>query len=217
MKNVKRTVLVFAAAASLVLAAGIAVGMSRRQGTQLETLANAPAFTLADQHERQVSSEEFRGKVVVADFVYTHCPDICPLLSLRMQELQERLRQEKLLGSRVQLLSFTVDPARDTPTVLRAYAERYQADPVAWRFLTGPEAEMKRVVERGFLLGVQKTAPGETGTPGHNDGDHADRSYEVMHSTRFALIDREGDIRAYYDARELDLDQVVRDIRGLLR
>jgi protein SCO1/2 len=208
-------VLVGTLSAALLLIAVTVYGMTRRQATALELLADAPSFELIDQLERPVSSNEFRGKVIVADFVYTNCPDICPMLSLRMQELQERLAQEQLLGSQVQLLSFTVDPARDTAAVLREYARRFRADPVGWRFLTGPEAEVHRVVEKGFLLGLQKMPP--NGTMTHDTDDHADDGYEVMHSTRFALVDREGRIRAYYDGREFDLEHVVRDIRGLLQ
>ena len=209
------------AGASLLLGVLIVYGVVRGQATSLELYGDAPAFKLTDHLERPVSSDEFRGKVVVANFVYTKCPDICPLLSLRMQALQERLREEKLLGTRVQLVSFTTDPARDTPAVLRGYAERHRADPSAWRFLTGPEAEMKPMIVKGFFLGVEEVPSRETaavaGQPEQAQGEQQKDQYEVMHSTRFVLIDREGRIRAYNDGRELDLDGVVRDIRQLLR
>lgn len=199
---------------TVLLAALIVYGLSRGQAKPLDSFGDAPRFKLIDQLGRPVNSDEFHGKVVVADFMYTHCPDVCPLLSLQMQGLQERLLREKLLGSRVQLLSFTVDPARDTPPVLRQYAERYHADPLAWRFLSGPEAEVQPMIQKGFLLGVQKVAPQATS---EHDADHGDGAYDMMHSTRFVLIDRQGRMRAFYDGRELDLDQVVRDIRQLLR
>jgi len=216
-----RRAVAVAAGASLLLGALIVYGVVRGQTKSLQIYGDAPPFKLTDHLDRPVSSDEFRGRVIVANFVYTKCPDICPLLSLRMQALQERLREEKMLDTRVQLLSFTTDPARDTPAVLRAYAERHRADPSAWRFLTGPEAEVKPLIVKGFLLGVQKVPARETGVvagqPEHQQGEQHEDPYEVMHSTRFALIDREGRIRAYYDGRELDLDQVVRDIRQLLR
>jgi protein SCO1/2 len=176
----------------------------------------APAFTLTDQLERPVSSDMFRGKVVVADFIYTSCTDICPLLSTQMQALQERLRQESLLGSHVQLLSFSVDPARDTPAVLRTYAERHKADPDAWRFLTGPEETVKPLIVDGFHLGVQALPP-PTAVPGGHTHDAASGDYEVMHSGRFALIDQQGHIRTYYDGQELDIERILRDIRQVLR
>ena len=209
-------VLLAAVGASLLLGVLVVYGVGRDQPKPLTVFGDAPVFTLTDHLERPVSSDELRGKVVVANFVYTKCRDICPLLSLRMQALQERLRQERLLGERVQLLSFTTDPARDTAPVLRAYADRHRADSGAWRFLTGPEQEMKQLIVQGFLLGVQKVTPRETATSGPYDTKDDD-DYDVMHSGRFVLIDPEGRIRAYYDGRELDLDQTVRDIRWLLR
>ncbi|MBI4212991.1 MAG: SCO family protein [Chloroflexi bacterium] len=179
-------------------------------GAALDDFGAAPAFALVDQAERPASSAEFRGKVVVANFIYTSCTDICPLLSVRMQALQDRLRQENLLGTEVQLLSFTVDPTRDTPVVLRAYAERHGADPSAWRFLTGSQEQIIPLIEEGFHLGVEALPP----TPGTEEGGHHG-SYEVMHSGRFVLMDREWRIRAYLDGRDLDLDRIVRDIRSL--
>jgi protein SCO1 len=177
----------------------------------------APAFRLTDQLERPVSSDTFRGKIVIANFIYTSCTDICPLLSTQMQSLQERLRQENLLGNQVQLLSFTVDPVRDTPAVLRNYAERHKADPDAWRFLTGPEETVKPLIVDGFHLGVQALPPPTVGHGAHTDSTASGEEYEVMHSGRFVLIDQQGHIRTYYNGQELDLERVLRDIRGLLR
>ena len=193
-------------------------GWSRSQAQSLEDFGEAPAFELTDHLERAVRSEELRGKVVVANFVYTNCPDICPLLSLRMKWLQERLRQEQLLGSRVQLLSFTVDPARDTPSVLRGYAERFQADPGAWWFLTGPEDVLVPLIHKRFYLAVQTIpALGPSPSGGHDHGEEPRNPYEMMHSGRFALIDRQWRVRAWYDGQDLDLDRVLRDVRQLLR
>ncbi|MEO7909351.1 MAG: SCO family protein, partial [Roseiflexaceae bacterium] len=104
-----------------------------------DDFGTAPAFALTDQPERPVRSDMFQGKILVANFIYTRCTDICSLLSTQMQFLQERLRQENLLGYQVQLLSFSVDPVRDTPAVLRSYAARHKANTDSWRFLTGPE------------------------------------------------------------------------------
>ncbi len=201
----------------LVVALAASWRLAQRQAHDLDDFGAAPAFTLTDQLERPVSSEMFRGKVVVADFIYTSCTDICPLLSTQMQALQERLRRENLLGSQVQLLSFSVDPARDTPAVLRTYAERHKADPDAWRFLTGPEETVKPLIVDGFHLGVQALPPPTATNAAHSHSPASIEEYEVMHSGRFALIDQQGHIRMYYDGRELDLERVLRDIHGLLR
>ncbi len=188
---------------------------SRDEG--LDDYGQAPAWALTDQMGRQVSSEQFQDKVVVASFVYTNCGDVCPTISARMQALQGRLHEEGLLGSTVQLLSFTVDPNNDTPAVLRAYAERHEADPDAWRFLTGREANIEQLLVKGFRFGRQKVSLKQSTPHAHADGSSHRHKYDVMHTKRVALIDRQGRIRALYDGTELDSDRVVRDIRELSR
>jgi protein SCO1/2 len=198
------------AAATLALAAlGLALFAAAGlfQSQRLPTLDAAPPFALIDQLERPLRSEELRGQVVLANFIYTSCRDICPALSAEMRAFQEELRGEGLLDGQVQLLSFSVDPARDTPAVLRDYAERLHADPVAWRFLTGPEQQLVPLIVEGFHLGVQVLPP--------DPSDHA--GHTVTHSGRFVLIDRQGQIRAYYDGAALDHQRVLGDIQALLR
>lgn len=213
----RRTLLVLLGLDLLLLAALVAYwGGLRSSARGLDDFGEAPSWMLMDQMGRQVGSDEFHGQVIVADFIYTNCRDTCPLLSLRMQMLQERLRTERLLGSQVQLLSFSTDPARDTPQVLRVYAAKHRADAQSWRFLTGPEARMRQLVVKGFHLGVQQV-PLEEATPhSHSDGAQHRHAYDVMHSNRFVLIDRKGRMRALYDGTELDIGQVVRDIQRLL-
>ena len=191
--------------------------LSRARAERLEVYGPAPAYTLIDQHGRPVSSEAFAGKVVLANFIYTHCIDICPLLSVRMQGMQEALRQEGVLGSKAQLLSFTTDPARDTPAVLRDYAERHQADPEAWRFLTGPEDTVVPLIVKGFYQAVQALPTPAAGLAGDEQQEGDAPAYEVMHSGRFVLIDRQGRMRAFYSGTEFDQAVVVRDMQALLR
>ncbi len=182
----------------------------------LDDFGALPAFALTDQLERPVSSGDLQGKVVVADFIYTSCRDICPMLTARMRDLQERLRRENLLVDRVQLLSFTVDPAIDSPAVLNAYAERFGADASAWRFLTGPEQKLVPLIVDDFHLGREVLPPKPGEQQGNGAGISPNAAYEILHGGRFVLIDPQGRIRAYYDGREFDLEQVVRDIRKLL-
>src|SRR5262245_34854820 len=198
---------------ALILSVGAVVGalafllallgyraLSLQSAARLDDFGAAPAFKLTDQLERPVGSDDFRGKVVVADFFYTSCRDVCPMLSARMRDLQERLRQEQLLGDQVQLLSFSVDPAIDSPAVLQAYAQRFRADGDAWRFLTGPERTLVPLIVNDFHMGREVLPP----KPGGSN-----TAYDITHASRFVLIDPQGQIRAYYDGRELDLDQVV--------
>lgn len=201
------------AMATLSLGRGAAQGQVTAKG--LSDFGDAPAFALTDQLGRPVRSEDLQGKVVVASFIYTNCQDICPLLTYRMQVLQGKLRDAGMLGDKVQLLSVTVDPVRDTPAVLRTYAAQFQADPDAWRFLTGPEQTVVPLVVEGFKLGVTALPPDESESAAHIPGPGASADYQVMHSTRFVLIDRQGRIRAYYDGRDVNLEQVVHDVRRL--
>ncbi|MER3405493.1 MAG: photosynthetic protein synthase I [Chloroflexota bacterium] len=156
----------------------------------------APQFALLDQEGKTFSSRDVGTRVVVANFIYTNCTDICPALSATMRRIQDRLRREQLLGTKVLLLSFSVDPARDTPPVLREYAQRFSADPASWKFLTGDPVYVQQVVVQGFKLGVQP-------------------STQIIHSDRFALIDGRGSIRALPDGATLNVDQLVRDVRRL--
>jgi cytochrome oxidase Cu insertion factor (SCO1/SenC/PrrC family) len=190
----------------------------------------APTFTLTDQRGRPLSDADLRGKVVVADFIYTTCTDICPALTAQMASLRTLLADEGLLGDDVVLLSISVDPARDTPEVLRAYSAPFAADPANWHFLTGDEAAIRQVVVKGFLLGVevmeaavQDAAAHADGTAhsagdGHTSGHGADNNgYEVSHSGRFVVIDRDWQVRGYYDSAGLDHDEFVAAIKALSR
>lgn len=189
----------------------------------------APTFVLTDQLGRPVSDADLRGKVVVADFIYTTCTDICPALTAQMATLRTHLADAGLLGDDVVLLSISVDPARDTPAVMRAYSEPFAADPTNWYFLTGSEATIRQVVVDGFLLGVevmeaaaQDSAAHAAGTAhslgdGHSGGHGASQGgdYEVSHSGRFVVIDRDWQVRGYYDSAGLDLDELMRMLTGL--
>lgn len=213
----RRLALLAAVAAGLTL---VTVGgvVTRRRGEArgLDDFGAASAFALTDQRERPFGSGDIAGKVVVASFIYTRCQDICPVVSLRMQALQQRLREQGLLGGRIQLLSFTVDPARDTPAVLRAYAEAHEADSDAWRFLSGPVETVVPLIVEGFRLGVEALPPQASGhgQPATGGGS---AEYEVMHSGRLVLIDQRGRVRAYYDAATVDIERVMRDIQRLPR
>jgi protein SCO1/2 len=117
------------------------------------------------------------------------------MISSRMSELQEPLK-----NSDVHLVSFSVDPAKDTPQVLRGYAEKLQAEAGRWDFLTGPQSTIYNLSRNGFKLAVGE----EKGVP--------------IHSTRMILVDRHGEIRGYYDAVQVDaVTKLVADTTHLLR
>jgi len=165
-----------------------------RQRT-VSAYGSVPEFELTNQDGRAFGSTQLRGKIWIADFIYTTCPGPCPMISSRMSELQKPLEKTD-----VHLVSFTVDPGKDTPQVLRSYAEKLQAEPGRWDFLTGPQSTIYNLSRNGFKLAVGE----EKGVP--------------IHSTRMILVDRHGVIRGYYDAAEADaVTKLVADTTHLLR
>jgi protein SCO1/2 len=165
-----------------------------RQRT-VSSYGSVPEFTLVNQDGKNFGSADLRGKIWIADFVYSTCPGPCPMISSRMSELQEPLKKTD-----VHLVSFSVDPVKDTPQVLRGYADKLQAEPGRWDFLTGPQSTIYNLSRDGFKLAVGE----EKGVP--------------VHSTRMILVDRHGAIRGYYDATEPDaVTKLVADTTHLLR
>ena len=168
-----------------------------RQRT-VSSYGSVPEFQLTNQDGKNFGSKDLRGKIWIADFIYSTCPGPCPMISSRMSELQKPLEKTD-----VHLVSFTVDPAKDTPDVLRLYAERLQAQPGRWDFLTGPQSTIYNLSRNGFKLAV-------------SDGNEAQGI--PVHSTRMILVDRHGEIRGYYDATEADaVTKLVADTSHLLR
>jgi cytochrome oxidase Cu insertion factor (SCO1/SenC/PrrC family) len=168
-----------------------------RQRT-VSSYGTVPAFELTNQNGQPFGSTQLQGKIWIADFIYTTCPGPCPMISSRMSELQKPLEK-----SDVHLVSFTVDPAKDTPEVLRGYAEKLQAQPGRWDFLTGPQLSIYDISRNGFKLAVSDGSE-EAGLP--------------LHSTRMILVDRHGAIRGYYDAAEADaVTKLLADTNHLLR
>ena len=157
-----------------------------------------PSFQLVNQNGQPFGSAQLAGKIWIADFIYTTCPGPCPMISSRMSELQKPLEKTD-----VHLVSFSVDPEKDTPQVLRGYADKLQANPGRWDFLTGPKSAIYKLSHDGFKLAVSDGS-GEQGIP--------------VHSTRMVLVDRRGQIRGYYDATEADaVTKLLADTNHLLR
>ena len=164
------------------------------QPKPLDVFGQVAPFQLTDQAGRPFDSKSLAGHVWVADFIYTTCPGPCPMMSSQMHQVQERTAETP----DVRLVSFTVDPAHDTPPVLAAYSKHFVADPARWSFLTGEAARLNEVSLNSFHLnGVDGSA---------------------THSTRFALVDRRMRIRGYYSSSEDDfMRQLLHDIRQLER
>jgi protein SCO1/2 len=168
-----------------------------RQRT-VSAYGTVPSFQLVNQNGQSFGSAQLAGKIWIADFIYTTCPGPCPMISSRMSELQKPLEKTD-----VHLVSFSVDPEKDTPEVLRGYAEKLQADPKRWDFLTGSKPAIYKLSHDGFKLAVSDGST-EQGIP--------------VHSTRMVLVDRHGEIRGYYEAAEADaVTKLLADTNHLLR
>ena len=160
---------------------------------------SVPDFSLTERSGRRIRLADLRGKIWIADFIYTACSDTCPFQTADMAKLQERWIDE----GGFELVSFSVDPGRDTPRALAKYADRFKADPKRWLFLTGRSEEITRLVEEGFHLAVAPSTRGNHGI--------------IIHSPRFVLVDRQGQIRGYYDNRDAKAIQRLKgDVESLL-
>jgi protein SCO1 len=176
----------------LLAVAASLIACSRR--APLEVFGDVPRFNLVSQDGQPFHSQALAGKIWVADFIYTTCPGPCPRMTSQMREVQDAV--SKIPD--VRLVSFTVDPANDTPPVLTSYAKTHGASPAVWYFLTGPVPTLQMLDRDAFKLGNINNL--------------------MQHSTRFVLVDQQGRIRGYYDTSEPSaISKVISDIRALAR
>lgn len=178
----------------LAVLALLLASLACTQPPALEVFGNIPSFDLIAQNGQPFHSQALAGKIWVADFIYTTCPGPCPRMTSQMREVQDAV--SKIPD--VRLVSFTVDPAEDTPPVLAAYAKVHGAAPSMWYFLTGPVPTLQMLDRDAFKLGNLDAT--------------------MQHSTRFVLVDRQGRIRRYYDTSEPSaIPKLISDIRDLER
>jgi len=174
--------------AALVAAGAVAVLAGRVLGRAPEPprLSVLPDFRLTERSGRALSLADLRGRPWVADFIFTQCGGACPAMTARLA----RLRRD--LSADVASVSFTVDPAHDTPEVLARYAAAFHADE-SWYFLTGPQKDLYDLSVGGFKLAAMEVPPADQAAGG--DGP-------FLHSSKFVLVDAEGVIRGYYDSTD---------------
>lgn len=155
---------------------------------------SVPSFHLRDAQGREITLTTFSGKVWIADFIFTSCPDVCPLLTEQLAAVRKRLARH---DARLAYASFSVDPEHDTPQKLGAFAAAHGAVAPNWYFLTGANAEVTRVVKQGFKQAMEA----EPEAPG--------RPRNVLHGTHFVLVDAAGKIRGFYRSDEEGMDELV--------
>ena len=180
--------------------------MTRGRGAgegELALYGRVPAFALTSQTGEPVTLAALKGQVWIADFFFTSCSSSCPMMSAGLQGLEKALGDSK----GVRLVSFSVDPERDTPAKLAEYAKAYGATADHWLFLTGDKKQVRRLTVEGFHLTASDPSP----------EDVKQGAETVLHSTRLVLVDGRGDIRGYYDGTDAKaLEQLGQDVRRLL-
>jgi protein SCO1/2 len=162
----------------------------------LPDMGLAPDFMLNSQDGTEVGLASLRGKVVLVTFIYTWCPDICPMLTDKMARVQDDLGAS--FGKDVAFVSITFDPERDTTEVLKAYAEAFDSDPSGWFFLTGEVEAVRQVATRYGVV----TIPGDDGA--------------IDHNLVTTLIDRRGTMRVQYSGYRFDPEELYQDLLALL-
>ncbi|MEO5668559.1 MAG: SCO family protein [Bdellovibrionota bacterium] len=189
-------------------------------------LGHVPNFKLTNQEGREITYDtEFRGGVLLVNFIFTSCPDVCPLLSKQMEKIQTRLVTAAPI---IRLASISVDPETDTPAVLKAYGEKYNARTQSWSFLTGDLMQIYDTVVGGFKVAMdnpevdaaKKTPVVTTDANGKvvpvSKQTATMDLMEVTHGEHFVLVDQIGQIRAYMQAHnDSEINQIVKTL-GLL-
>lgn len=174
-------------------------GCTKRSAEDVPVLGQLPEFSLVDQDEQAFSRDTMEGDLWVSAFVFTHCRSTCPRLTAHMKGLQTRLSDVPTAS----FVSVSVDPRNDTPEVIKAYMAKNELDERNWRFVTGDEEAIRRVVVDGFRVGMGDAESQEAG------------SDEIMHSNSFVLVDQKAQVRGYYRANNDGLADLERDLRAL--
>jgi protein SCO1 len=165
-------------------ASGISISTDAPTDGGLPMLFNTPQFSLTDQNNQPFGSDQLKGQVWVAAFIFTKCANACPMMTRKMAALQEAVP-----AANVKLVSFSVDPARDTPGVLKEYAKNAHADESRWHFLTG-NLDAILLAADGMKLSVKRP---------------------IDHAEKFLLVDTTGRVRGVYDSNDdQDLKKLAR-------
>ncbi|GMQ30837.1 SCO family protein [Algoriphagus confluentis] len=157
-----------------------------------------PEFSFLNQNGESLGRAEMEGKITIVDFFFTSCPSICPLMSKEMERVNDMFRDEP----KIQIMSISIDPEYDTLEILKEYAEKHNAIPGKWHFLSGPKEETYQLAKCGFVL---PTLDGN-GVPD-----------DFVHSDKFVLIDEMGRIRGYYSGTDREaVDLLMLETKVLL-
>ena len=188
------TIIIISTAVLLSLTYAVISFQHETRRKTLPAYGQVKDFQLTDEQGDSFSLARLKGNVWVANFFFTTCSDICPMMSKNMATLQNSF----LLADGIQLVSITVNPENDSPPILKKYADKFNAQQRKWHFLTGPRAMIKDLAVNSFKLGSIEEP--------------------VFHSSKFALVDQDGIIRGYYDGVESgEVSQLYKDAALLFK
>lgn len=162
-----------------------------------KTQHTIPSFTFINQYNEPVTKKDVEGKIYVADFFFVTCRSICPLMAQQMTRVYKEFHHD----TDILILSHTVNPEHDSIPVLKQYAEKHGVFDKKWLFLTGHKKHLYELARKGYLLNA------EEGDGGPDD---------FIHTQNFALIDKHGHIRGYYDGTDsIEVSRLIQDVRIL--
>jgi protein SCO1/2 len=166
--------------------------LTRRVPQPPPVVSTVPEFSLVGPDGTAFGSRELAGRIYIASFIFTRCQSICPMIVQHLTKLQNQIIQQKIP---LTLVSITVDPENDTPSVLKSFAEKSGANSSVWTFLTGTRESITHVVEKGFTVGM--------GAPAEING-----LMDIAHSQKLILVDNRGRIRGFYDATTEGVEEI---------
>lgn len=182
--------------------------VTRELPPELPVLVELPQYNLTNEFGRDFGSRELEGRSYIANFIFTSCPTTCPAIMEKSQRIQKRIRG---LGTKVALVSFTVDPEFDTPAVLNKYARGLSANPHVWTFLTTEDKEeMRELLVEGFRVPMGDLEEFEAVVDGYEVS-----MWDIAHTERMVLVDDQGRVRGYYSTTDDDINRMMIDV-GLL-
>ena len=179
--------------------------VTREQPKTLPTYGNpghkVRPFSFTNQEGQTITDKDVAGKVRVVEYFFTTCKGICPKMNENMAKVYERYRY----NDEVLIMSHTVDPENDTVQAMKAYSEKFHADPKHWMFLTGDKKELYDIARYSYLINADDDTTGIS----------IDKDF--IHDNHYTLVDREGAIRGFYDGlKDAEVKQLITDIKLLL-
>ena len=174
-------------------------------GNNLPLSEKVSSYSLLDQDSSKVIFPDFaKGKISVVGYIFTNCPDICPLTTNNMNIIQEKLKKEKIHD--VQFVSISFDPVTDKPSVLKKFAKVRSLDLSNWEFLTGEKSTVSKLIKD---VGVVAIPSDSTILP------NGTKQYYYVHTDRISLMDRDGRIRKNYPVSKIKINEILEDIKSL--